>query len=227
MAVKNPVFKMQAGAQGNTPPTNRKREQYYTGRGSAVDEGGMTTYESFFAYIHDAVQKTQVEFDSTDRELVALGKALSDVAATFHFVHEAGGRVILIGNGGSAAIASHMAVDWTKNGGIRSMALNDAPTLTCLANDFGYDNVFAKQLEYQATDRDAVVLISSSGRSPNIFNAATKAREIGATTVTLTGMDPNNRLRKQGNMNFWVPAKDYGIVEVAHLILLHSIVSVT
>lgn len=224
--MKPKAFVLQAGAKGNLPPANQKRQRFYTGRGTAVDEGGLRTYEAFFDYVRRAVEITEAERDRSGEEVLDLSKQLRECAAMFRGVHEIGGRVIFIGNGGSSAIASHMAVDWTKNGGIRSMALNDAPTLTCLANDFGYDNVFSKQLEYQATDRDAVVLISSSGRSPNIFNAATKAKEIGATTVTFSGMDPNNRLRKQGNVNFWVPAKDYGIVEIAHLMLLHSIVSV-
>jgi len=224
MAVKR--FVMQAGAKSNAPPSNQKRESYYTGRGTAVDEGGLRTYEKFFDCVLRAVQRTEVERDRDGRALVELDAALTDCRSMFRAVHKSGGRVIFIGNGGSAAIASHMAVDYTKNGGIRAVALNDAPTLTCLANDYGYDNVFSKQLEYQATERDAVVVISSSGRSPNIFNAITKATEIGASTVTLSGMDPNNRLRQQGNVNFWVPAKDYGIVELSHLMLLHAIVSV-
>lgn len=224
--MKRDRFVISDGARDNAPPKNQKRESYYTGRGSAVDEGGIRTYEKFFACVLEAVQRTEVERDDTGRNLHGVESGLRHCKLMFRSVHGSGGRVILIGNGGSAAIASHMAIDWTKNGGIRAVALNDAPTLTCLANDFGYDNVFSKQLEYQATQRDAVVVVSSSGRSPNIFNAVTKATEIGASTVTFSGMDPNNRLRKQGNVNFWVPALDYGIVELSHLMLLHAIVSV-
>jgi D-sedoheptulose 7-phosphate isomerase len=210
----------------NSPPVNQKGGAYYQGRGVAVDDGGIITFEKFFDCVREAVGKTEVELESDGRKLKSVEIGLKTCRDLFRKTHKLGGRVIFIGNGGSAAIASHMAVDYTKNGGIRAIALNDVPTLTCLANDFGYDNVFSKQLEYQSTDADAVVVISSSGRSPNIFNAVQKAKEMGATTVTFSGMDPNNRLRQQGNVNLWVPANDYGIVELAHLALLHAIVSV-
>lgn len=140
--------------------------------------------------------------------------------------HERGNKVIFVGNGGSAAIASHMAVDWTKNGGIRSIALNDAPALTCLANDFGYEQVFAKQLEFYANENDVVIIISSSGKSPNILAAARWCDEKRVTCITLSGMNQTNSLRLKGKINFYVPAMDYGLTELTHACLLHSIVSV-
>lgn len=143
-----------------------------------------------------------------------------------HARHKKGRKVIFIGNGGSAAIASHMAVDWTKNGPIRAIAFNDAPTLTCLANDHGYQNVFAKQLEFYAQKDDLVVIISSSGRSQNILAAARAANTLGLDSVRLAGMDPENELLRGGRLRFYVPSDDYGLVELTHLCLLHSIVSV-
>lgn len=141
--------------------------------------------------------------------------------------HRKGRRVIFIGNGGSAAISSHMAVDWTKNGGIRSMAFSDAPTMTCLANDLGYANVFAKQLEFYAIPGDLVIITSSSGKSPNVLAAARAANALGLDSVRLTGMDPENKLRQGGRLNFYVPSGDYGLVELTHLAILHSVVSVS
>lgn len=140
--------------------------------------------------------------------------------------HKKGKKVIFVGNGGSAAISSHMAVDWTKNGGMRAIALNDAATLTCIANDFGHENVFAQQLEYYAQPGDLVVIISSSGRSPNVLATARAANELDLDSVRLTGMDPDNELRRGGVLNFYVPCGDYGLVELTHLSLLHSVVSV-
>jgi phosphoheptose isomerase len=87
----------------------------------------------------------------------------------------AGKKLVFVGNGGSAAIASHMATDYSKNGGVRSLALNGASMLTCLGNDLGYDRVFAKQIELHARSGDLVIAISSSGRSANVLNAVLPA----------------------------------------------------
>lgn len=157
-----------------------------------------------------------------------LAKSLERLAKEARACSAKGKKVIFIGNGGSAAIASHMAVDWTKNGRIRSIALNDAPTLTCLSNDFGYENVFAKQLEYYGANGDIVVIISTSGKSPNIVKAAQQASRMDlAGMVTLTGRHPENRLRKfNADLRIYVPCDDYGLVEISHMSLLHAVTSV-
>src|SRR5580704_11898635 len=97
------------------------------------------------------------------------------VIKTAREAHAMGRKLIFVGNGGSAAIASHMAVDYSKNGGMRALAFNDASFLTCLSNDLGYENVFVKQIELHAATGDLLVAISSSGRSPNIINAVEAA----------------------------------------------------
>lgn len=133
-------------------------------------------------------------------------------------------RVFFVGNGGSAAIASHMAIDYAKNGGVKALAFNDSAALTCLSNDFGYEQVFAKQIEYHAKSGDLVVLVSSSGKSRNILFAASAARESNCGLLTLSGFDPHNPLRKLGDINFYIPSNDYGVVEIAHLAILHEMV---
>lgn len=155
-----------------------------------------------------------------------LDSALERMVEMARATHARGGTVLFCGNGGSAAICSHMAVDWTKNGGIRSRALHDVSTLTCFGNDYGYEHVFAKQLDAYATERDMVVIISSSGRSPNILATGRWCRERRMPTVTLSGMEHTNALRRMGEVNFYVPCRDYGIVELAHTFLLHAVVSV-
>lgn len=134
-------------------------------------------------------------------------------------------RVFIIGNGGSASIASHVAVDFVKCLGLRATVLNDSAMLTCFANDCGYSNVFTRQLDAAASKGDYVIAISSSGESDNIISAAKRARQLGCSVTTFTGMSPNNRLRKLGDFNFHVASKSYGVIEVAHLALLHSLVS--
>jgi len=208
------------------PPMNvRDPPIYYEGAG-VVLEHRAKTYLGYFDQVRERLEKTLVTKDEhAETAHETLEMILEDVAGRFRKIHKGGGRLFFIGNGGSAAIASHMAVDYTKNGGVRALALNDAATLTCFANDFGYDRVFEKQLEAQATERDGVVVISSSGRSLNIVGAAAKADEIGCRyVVTLTGMNPNNKLRQMGHVNFYVPCMDYGIVEICHLTLLHSMI---
>ena len=216
--------KLIEGTEGNLAPVNLKMGgKYYTGKGSVI-EPGMPTRTEFFRLILECVNKTIVTGNNGE---MSLEKGLAFAEKRFRKAHAKGGKLIFIGNGGSAAIASHMATDYSKNGGIRAVAFNDAPTLTCLANDFGYDQVFAKQIEYYAFANDVVVIVSSSGRSLNINAAADECRVKGCDMlVTLSGMNPNNILRAKGDLNFYVPSSDYGLVEIAHLALLHSIVNV-
>jgi len=133
-------------------------------------------------------------------------------------------KVVVVGNGGSAAISSHITVDIWKNGGIRAVAFNDTSLLTCVGNDYGYEHVFAKPVEMFCDPDDLVVVISSSGNSQNIINAARAAKEARCGVISFSGFKTDNSLRKEGNLNFYVPSLSYGVVEVTHLLLLHSIV---
>ena len=137
--------------------------------------------------------------------------------------HAAGNKLMFVGNGGSAAIASHMAIDYSKNGGMRSLAFNDGASLTCLGNDLGYDQVFAKQVDLHARDGDLLIAISSSGRSANILNAVSKGRERDCRVLTLSGFTPDNPLRGMGDVNLFVPSGEYGFVELTHLALCHCV----
>jgi len=137
-----------------------------------------------------------------------------------------GGKLLFIGNGGSASIASHLATDFLKNARISAMAFNDASLTTCLSNDFGYEYVFEKPIEILAASGDILFAISSSGRSENILLGVKAAKAKGATVVTLSGFDENNPLRRSGEINFYVPSGSYGNVEIMHLLLCHSVVDV-
>jgi D-sedoheptulose 7-phosphate isomerase len=134
-----------------------------------------------------------------------------------------GGKVIFIGNGGSAGIASHQAVDYWKNGGMRAIAFNDASLLTCISNDYGYPHVFEKPIEMFADPGDVLIAISASGRSENIQRGVGAARARGGRVVTLSGFDADNPLRRQGELNFYVPAHAYGPVEITHLAVCHAV----
>ncbi len=213
------------GSKDNLPPPNLVLgERRYLGKGSFVD-AQVPNRGRYFEVLLECLQKTETtnEFG----ENVELEEALKRLAAWAAEAHVEGNKVVFIGNGGSSAIASHMAVDWSKNGGVRSLAFNDAAMLTCLSNDYGYQNVFAKQLEYHGRKGDVAVIVSTSGRSLNILASVDAARQVGCRAiVTLSGMNPNNTLRQRGTLNFYVPCIEYGLVELSHISLLHSIVSV-
>ena|SRR3989338_4398046 len=135
-------------------------------------------------------------------------------------------KIIFIGNGGSAAIASHQSVDYWKNGGMRAIAFNDTSLLTCIGNDYGYPFVFEKPIEMFADDGDVLIAVSSSGKSDNILNGVKMAKKKGLTAITMSGFKSDNPLRSLGDINFYVPAPTgaYGFVEIAHLTLCHCIV---
>lgn len=156
------------------------------------------------------------------------GRLHSGVAAAKVIDHARNaGRIVFIGNGGSAAIASHMATDYAKVGGFRATALNDFVALTCLGNDLGFEHVFSFQLEGALFASDVLVAISSSGESADILEAVHTARAKAATVVTFSGFAATNPLRKLGDLNFWVDSRSYGHVEIAHLTLLHAILDLS
>jgi len=132
-------------------------------------------------------------------------------------------RVIFIGNGGSASIASHMATDFLKNAAIPALVFSDSSLITCLTNDLGYEHVFRKPIELLANKGDILFAISSSGASKNILSAVNQARKKGCFIITLSGFNKNNPLRKSGDINFYLPSFCYGHVEIGHLIICHSI----
>jgi len=132
-------------------------------------------------------------------------------------------KTIIAGNGGSAAIASHCAIDFTKNAGIRMISFNEAGLITCLSNDYGYANWISKAIEMYGDAGDMAIIISSSGQSENVINAARTAKKMGIFVVTFTGFDTNNTLKKVGDLNFWIDSKAYNIIEMTHQIWLLAV----
>ena len=177
--------------------------------------------DSYFQALTQLVRDVAV----TDGEgcLLTVDQGFGRVSQQGHAAHDAGNKLIFVGNGGSAGIASHLAIDFSKNGGMRALALNDAAALTCLANDFGYENVFAAQLDFHARPGDLLIAISSSGMSPSILNAVATARAHDCGVVTLSGFGEGNALRLLGDVNFYIRSASYGLVEVAHMALCHAI----
>jgi D-sedoheptulose 7-phosphate isomerase len=133
---------------------------------------------------------------------------------------EKGGKMMFAGNGASASLSEHGAVDFTKQGGVRSITFHDPNLITCFANDYGYDNWMAKAVEHHAKPEDAVVLISVSGVSPSVVNAAKYARSASLPVVGFSGRDADNPLRRLSDIAFYVPSHAYNVVECIHGIWL-------
>ena len=176
------------------------------------------------AYLDTAALATaQTRAATASGEAVPLDAAIDRAIAWAQEAHDAGNKIMIVGNGGSAGIASHTAIDFSKNANLRALAFNDSSALTCLGNDFGYEHVFAKQIEFHGKPNDLLIAISSSGGSPNILNAVAAARARNIRVVTFSGFKADNALRRSGDLNFYVPASEYGFVEMAHQALLHAL----
>jgi len=138
------------------------------------------------------------------------------------------GKVMIFGNGGSAAIANHFSVDLTKCSKIRCVNFNESSLLTCFSNDFGYENWVKKALEFYGNSKDMIILISASGESKNMINACKFAlKKKYFPIITFTGFKKDNSLTKLGHINFWINSKKYNHIENTHQFLLLSLVDAT
>ncbi|MEE8479369.1 MAG: SIS domain-containing protein [Candidatus Neomarinimicrobiota bacterium] len=168
-----------------------------------------------------------IKYLNTYNSLIKDSSTIDDlikIKSMYQKTSNQGGKIILAGNGGSAAMASHVAVDITKNAGIRAVTFNEYDLITTLANDFGYENWISKAIELYYNTKDIIVLISASGQSLNVLNAAIKSKEFGLSVITFSGFNSNNPLRKLGEINLWVDSNIYNIVEMTHHIWLLAIV---
>jgi len=164
------------------------------------------------------------EFQKLTTCNLEISDRLQVIKGLFESTHKSGNKIIFVGNGGSAAMASHCAVDLSKNAGIRSINFNEADLITCLANDRGFENWVTEALKLYADKGDVVVLISSSGKSDNMINAAKYCNQNFLTLVTVTGMDKRNPLKSQNDkgsytdsdLNLWVNSKAYNLIEMVH-----------
>ena len=152
-----------------------------------------------------------------DRKLRTLAQAIDDAK-----------QVIILGNGGSNGISSHISQDYTKKLGKRSLCFDSAARMSCYANDYGWENAYMMFLEHFAEEGTLVILISSSGNSANILNAAEYCRAHGLATVLMSGFSAGNALRFNWKpyavVDFYVNSDDYGIVESVHEVILHSVI---
>ncbi len=140
--------------------------------------------------------------------------------------HKQEGKVYIVGNGGSSSIASHVSVDFAKVARVNSSTFNNANLITCFANDYGYENWVVEAIKAYLNKNDMMILISSSGTSKNIVNAAKYCKKNSIQLITLSGFKKNNPLSKCGNVNFHINSNQYNFIEMSHHIILVYLVDI-
>ncbi len=162
--------------------------------------------------------------DLSEKLIHILEKDLVSVCELIQTSQKKENGIYIAGNGGSAAIASHVAVDLLKNAKVKARCFNEASLITCFANDFGYDKWLSEAIDRYGEKDDLAILISSSGKSQNMVNAAISSKEKGLKVVTLTGFKMDNPLKNLGDINLFVDSQSYNIVEMVHQVWLLAIV---
>jgi D-sedoheptulose 7-phosphate isomerase len=178
----------------------------------------------YFAILGRAIETVEVTDGSG--AAVRQQEGMSGAAKAMRHASAAGRMIFVVGNGGSAGIASQVTYAFTHGGGLAALCLNDPSALTGIAADHGYAEVFSRQLVAYGRSGDYLIAISSSGQSANILNAVSVARAKGLGILTLSGFKPENPLRRTGDLNLYVDSREYGFVEVAHLALCHAVLEV-
>lgn len=172
-------------------------------------------YKTFMQGVNNA------EYDIDGRRLNS-EKFLKELIHLTKSTQEHKGEIYFFGNGASASFANHMALDWSKNGGVKANSLSDSALLTALSNDYSYEKAFVEFSKInKVSSKDLIVTISSSGNSKNIVKVLNYAQENGIKSITLSGLKENNLSRIHGNFNIYYPFKTYGMVECAHQLYLH------
>ena len=158
----------------------------------------------------------------------SLADTIVDAAQMILKTYQAGGKVLLIGNGGSAADAQHIAAELIgrfqlERTGLPAIALTtNTSALTALANDYAYDAVFSRQLEALASNKDILIAITTSGTSPNILKAVETAHSKGVYVVGLTG-DDGGKLKDMADLTIMVPSNNIARIQEAHITIGHII----
>ena len=179
-------------------------------------------------YLSDLSEKlvnTQVSDKSGKTK--GLEQGIAEAVELLLSVRKKRSKVMLIGNGGSAAIANHVHNDLCKALRIRALTFYEAPVLTAYSNDHGYETAFEQLVSLWADEGDLLVAISSSGESKNILDAVQTANGRGCRVITLSGFSKGNSLRQAGHLNFYIDSTEYGFVESTHANITHCITDLT
>lgn len=185
---------------------------------TTINNLSLTSYVAQFGSLLECT-----EFSKNDGASLGIEPGMSAATQLLAEVRKNMGSVYVIGNGGSAGVASHAVVDFVNVAKLRAFTLHEPALMTCMANDFGYENAFARMLAQMAKPGDVLIAISSSGSSKNIRNAAVQMKNSGGMVITLSGFAGDNPLRTLGDINIWLNSKNYGLVEIGHQFILHNL----
>ena len=174
-------------------------------------------YKSFFSHYTDSISELLKNVDTN-----LINASVNLIANT----KKNKNKIYIVGNGGSSSIASHVSVDFTKVAKINCSTFNNANLITCFANDYKYENWVVEAIKAYSLEQDLFILISSSGTSKNIVNAAQYCKQKKMNLITLSGFKKNNPLSQSGNINFHVESEEYNYIEMTHHIILLSIVDI-
>ena len=173
---------------------------------------------------------TQLQAQKTLFETIArdMPQLMAEMAVRLIETFNSGGKLLVMGNGGSAADAQHFAAEIVgrfkmERRALPAMALStDTSILTAVGNDYGYDSIFQRQVEAFACPGDVVVGISTSGKSPNVLNALKLARQLGCCTIGLLGKDGGG-IKSVCNLALVVPSSDTPRIQESHITIIHIV----
>ena len=174
-------------------------------------------YKNFFSHYADSISELLKNVDTN-----LINASVNLIADTIKNKN----KIYIVGNGGSSSIASHVSVDFTKVAGVKSLTFNNSNIITCFSNDYGHDNWVKEAIKAYCSKEDLFIIISSSGKSLNMINAAKYCKKNQYDLITLSGFKNNNKLLKLGKVNFHVSSNNYNHIEMAHHIILLSIVDI-
>ena len=163
----------------------------------------------------------KAEFSDHGRNSLGFEKGIQKNLEMLENLRDRGGNLFLVGNGGSAGVVSHILTDYINVNKLNARTLHESSLLSCMSNDYGYENSFSEPLSTLAREKDLLIAVSSSGSSPNIHNAVKSVKKAGGEAITLSGFRENNLLRSMGDLNIWLDSTSYGLVEIGHLFYLH------
>jgi D-sedoheptulose 7-phosphate isomerase len=173
-------------------------------------------------------QELNEHLTTLDETTESIGSALEVAANICIDSLKQGGKILIFGNGGSAADAQHIAAELVgryklERKGLSAIALStDTSSLTAIANDYGYEHVFDRQIEALANPEDVAVGISTSGNSSNVINALQLAKNIGCKSIGLSGKSGGD-MNKLCDVNLVIPAKDTARIQEMHILVGHII----
>lgn len=185
----------------------------------SIKKRSLSYEDSYFESFSDLISKTIYTINNKQIDKETFFTSLVDKANQVNILN---GRLFFVGNGASSAFSNHMALDWSKNGNIKSFTLSDSSLLTALSNDISYEDAFSKYLEiYDFNKNDLVITISSSGNSKNIVSVINYCKKNKIKTVGFSGLNSDNITHKLTDYSVFVPCKTYGFAECIHQFYLH------